>query len=58
MTKPPPEFTSVAITRKLLCKQALELSDVAREHRDFEIALAALDFIATLSGMYDTPDAA
>ncbi|NQW80041.1 MAG: hypothetical protein HQ445_02575 [Polaromonas sp.] len=54
MTKPP-VLPSVVIPRALLCKQALEISDVAREHRDFESALAALDFIAQLQGMYDDP---
>lgn len=47
-----PALPAPAITRQLLCKQALEISDTAREHRDFETALSALDFIAQLQGMY------
>ena len=52
----PPVIPSVVIDRALLCKQALELSDVARAHCDFESAIAALNFIAHLKGMYDNPD--
>lgn len=51
----PPTLPSPPITRDLLCKQALEISDNARDERDFESALAALDFIAQLQGMHDAP---
>ena len=51
----PPVLPAPPLSRSFLCKQALEISDTAREHRDFESALAALDFIAQLQGMYDNP---
>ena len=50
----PPILPSAVITRELLCSQALEISDMARVERDFEAALVALDFIASLMNLHNS----
>ena len=41
-----------SITKDLVCRQILELADMAREARDFETALEALSLIAQIQGFY------
>lgn len=41
------------VTKDLLAKQALEISDLARKRGDLALALEALAFIASLQDMLD-----
>ena len=49
----PAQITEPPIPLGILAKQAMEISDMARERGNLELSLEALSYIAAIQGMLD-----